>query len=73
MTERPVVIRMSDVVRDACDREGVVIEQARHAWAWSLDAATDDSACGWRITVLLCDGREAVYKPHELFLLTPNP
>ncbi len=58
-------------VRDGLGREGVVIEQSRHAYSWALDASSGDPACGWRITVLLDDGTEAVYRPRDLDHLTP--
>mgnify|MGYP001281227592 CR=1 FL=1 len=53
-------------VRDGLGREGVVIEQSRHAYSWLLDASAGDPACGWRLAVLLDEGTVLVYRPCEV-------
>ena len=53
-------------VRDRQGREGVVVEQTRHAYSWALDATTDDPACGWRVSVQLDNGGVLVYRPWEI-------
>ena len=58
-------------VRDGLGREGVVIEQSRHAYSWVLDASAGDPACGWRIAVLLDEGFEVVYRPQEINIVEP--